>query len=186
MIAKDRTERLSAVALSIGLINSARLMRVGSRGPSESFFSDTPPKCLDQDWVGRRRLGNVYRSVREKQEIVRGNCYLSATCFTNSDISGCCFNSNSREKPPADRKFKSQTRIRFSLWKKKNSSPRELRKWSLGLGHNLKALGLTCVRSQSSREINNATKSEFSTFLKINKPRIQFLLRLTRFYPIYG
>ena len=66
---------------------------------------------------------------------------------------------------------------------KKNSSQRERRKWSLGLGHNLKALGLTCVRSQSSREINNATKSEFSTFLKTNKPRIQFLLRSTRFYP---
>ena len=68
----------------------------------------------------------------------------------------------------------------------KNSSPRERRKWSLGLGQNLKAFGLTCVRSQSSQEINNATKSEFSTFLKINKPRIQFVLRLTRFYPIYG
>ena len=123
-------------------------------------------------------LGNVYRSVRENQEIVRGNCCLSATCFTNSDI----FDSNSRARPPENRKFKSPAGIRFSLWKK-NSSQRERRKWSLGLGHNLKALGLTCVRSQSSREINNATKSEFSTFLKINKPRIQFLLRSTRFYP---
>ena len=28
--------------------------------------------------------------------------------------------------------------------------------------------------------------SEFSTFLKINKTREQFLLRLTLFYPIYG
>ena len=61
------------------------------------------------------------------------------------------------------------------------SSPRERRKWSLGLGHNLKALGLTCVRSQSSREINNATTREFSTFLEINKSREQFLLRLTHF-----
>ena len=44
---------------------SARLIRFGSRGPSE--FS---PKCLDRDCVGRRRIGtkhNVYRSVREKQ-----------------------------------------------------------------------------------------------------------------------
>ena len=56
----------------------------------------------------------------------------------------------------------------------KISSPREWRKWSLGLGHNQKALGLTCVRSQSSREINNATISEFSTFLKINKSRDKF------------
>ena len=35
------------------------------------FFSDTPPKCLDRDGVGRRRTGtrhgDVYRSVREKQ-----------------------------------------------------------------------------------------------------------------------
>ena len=37
MIAKDCTERLSAVGLSIGLI-IPRLMRFGSRGPSE-FFS---------------------------------------------------------------------------------------------------------------------------------------------------
>ena len=47
----------------------------------------------------------------------------------------------------------------------------------------LEALGLTCVRSQSSREINNATISEFSTFLKINKSRTQFPLRLTLFLP---
>ena len=54
---------------------SARLMRFGSRGPSECFFFlDTPPKCLDRDCVGRRRTGNrhgnVYRSGREKQGIV--------------------------------------------------------------------------------------------------------------------
>ena len=47
----------------------------------------------------------------------------------------------------------------------------------------LKALDLTCVRSQSSREINNATTSGFSTFLKINSSREQFLLRLTLFLP---
>ena len=47
----------------------------------------------------------------------------------------------------------------------------------------LEALGLTCVRSQSSREINNATISEFSTFLKINKSKQQFLLRLALFLP---
>ena len=68
----------------------------------------------------------------------------------------------------------------------KISSLRERRKGSLGQGHNWKALGLTYVRSQSSREINNATISEFSTFLKINKFREQFLWRLTLFYPIYG
>ena len=55
-----------------------------------------------------------------------------------------------------------------------------------GIVRNVPNPALTSVRSQSSREINNATKSEFSTFLKFNKPRIQFLLRLTRFYPIDG
>ena len=53
---------------------SARLTRFGSRGPSEFFSSDTPPKCLHRDCVGRRqtgtRHGNVYVSVREKQGIV--------------------------------------------------------------------------------------------------------------------
>ena len=51
-----------------------------------------------------------------------------------------------RARPPENRKFKSPAGIRFSLWKK-NSSPRERRKWSLGLGHNLKAFGLACVRT---------------------------------------
>ena len=37
------------------------------------------------------------------------------------------------------------------------------------------------TESGSSREI-----SQFSTFLKINNSREQFLLRLTLFYPIYG
>lgn len=64
---------------------SAWLMRFGSRDPSEFFFSDTPPKCLDRDCVGRRR------SVGEKQGIVTWDCCLSATCFTNSDISACCW-----------------------------------------------------------------------------------------------
>ena len=53
---------------------SARLMRFGSRGPNEFFFSDTPPKCLHRRCVGRRRTGtrhgNVYLRVREKQGIV--------------------------------------------------------------------------------------------------------------------
>ena len=73
IIAKYCTERLPAVALSIGLI-IPQLMRFGSRGQGECFFSDTPPKCLDRDCLGRRRTGtrhgSVYRSVIEKQGIV--------------------------------------------------------------------------------------------------------------------
>ena len=78
---------------------SARLMRFGSRGPSEFFFSDTPPKCPDRDCMGRRRTGNrhgnVYHIVREKQGM----------CFTNSDISACCFTSISRARPPENHKY---------------------------------------------------------------------------------
>ena len=32
-------------------------MRFGSRGPSELFVSDTSPKCIDQEGLGRRRTG---------------------------------------------------------------------------------------------------------------------------------
>ena len=64
----------------------------------------------------------------------------------------------------------------------KNSSPRKRRKWNLGLGQHLKGTFPDVpTDSCSSREI-----SEFSTFLKINKSREQFLLRLTLFHPIYG
>ena len=69
----------------------------------------------------------------------------------------------------------------------KISSPRERWKWSLGLGQHLKgAWSNVGVRSSSTREIKNATISEFSTFLKINKSKKKFLLRLSLFYPIYG
>ena len=44
------------------------------RVPRRVFFSDTSPKCLEGDCVGRHRTGtrhgNVYRSERKKQEIV--------------------------------------------------------------------------------------------------------------------
>ena len=137
-------------------------------------------KCLDRDCVGRRRTGtrhgNVYRSIREKQGIV---VYRQRVLQTVTSLGVVSL------RPPENHKFYSPARsLIFAL--EEISSPRERRKWSLGLGHNLKALGLTCVRSQSSREINNATTREFSTFLEINKSREQFLLRLTLFYAIYG
>ena len=64
----------------------------------------------------------------------------------------------------------------------KISSLTERRKWSLGLRQHLKGTSPD-VRTESGggREIR-----EFSTFLKINKSREQFLLRLTLFYPIYS
>ena len=66
---------------------------------------------------------------------------------------------------------------------KKISSPRERPKWKWVLVFTKKALYLTCVRSQTSREIKNATIREFSTSLKSSKSREQFLLRLTFFLP---
>ena len=69
MIAMDCAERLSAVALSVGLI-----IPRGKCLSGHEVRVSSPPKCLDRDCVGRRRTrtrhGNVYRSVREKQGIV--------------------------------------------------------------------------------------------------------------------
>ena len=59
---KDCTERLFAVALSVG--------RIIPRGSGHVVRASSPPKFLDRDFVGRRRTGtwhNVYCSVREKQ-----------------------------------------------------------------------------------------------------------------------
>ena len=48
-----------------------------------SIFSDTPPKCLDQDCMGRHWTGtrddNVYRSVREKHLVYRQRVLQTVT-----------------------------------------------------------------------------------------------------------
>ena len=80
MIAKDSTERPSAIALSKALLlRAANAFRM--TWSERIFSSDTPPKCLHRDCVGRRRTGtghgNVYLSVREKQGIVTGNYFIS-------------------------------------------------------------------------------------------------------------
>ena len=66
---KDCAERLSAVALSVGLI-----IPRGKCLSGHEVRASSPPKCLDRDCVGSRRTGarhsNVYRSVRGKQGIV--------------------------------------------------------------------------------------------------------------------
>ena len=98
---------------------SARLMSFGSRASSEVFFSDTPPKYLERDCVGRRvtgtRRGNVYRSRQRKS----GNCCLSATCFTNSDISLRVVLLVFRELHLLKiANINLQQEARFSLWKK--------------------------------------------------------------------
>ena len=66
----------------------------------------------------------------------------------------------------------------------KISSPRARWKWSLGLGQHLKgAWSNVGVRSSSTREIKNATISEFSTFLKINKSREHLSFTVNSFLP---
>ena len=103
---------------------SARLMRFGSRGQSEIFFSDTPPKCLERDCVGRRltgtRHGNVYRSVREKQGNVVYRQRVLQT-VTSLRVVSLVFRGHDLRKEAT-----------LSLWKK--LVPRESAGWSLGLG----------------------------------------------------
>ena len=78
----------------------ARLMRLGSRGPREFFpryATEMPSPRLrgrtpNRDWAWPRCLPQHQRKT--------GNCCLSATSFTNSDISGCCFTSILRTRPP--------------------------------------------------------------------------------------
>ena len=69
MIAKDCTERLSTVALSVG-----RIIPRGKCVSGHVVRASSPSKCLDRDCVGRGRTetrhGNVYCSVREKQRNV--------------------------------------------------------------------------------------------------------------------
>ena len=74
-----------------------------------------------------------------------------------------------------------QQEATLSLWKK-NRFPERAADMEMGLGLHLKgALPNVRTGSHTSREIKNATISEFSTFLKTGKSREQFLLRLTFF-----
>ena len=141
MIAKDSTERPSAIALSKALLlRAANAFRM--TWSERIFSSDTPPKCLHRDCVGRRRTGtghgNVYLSVREKQGIVTGNYFISNVFYLvlqtviSLGVVSLVFVGHDLLKI-AD--FNPRQEARFSLWKKINS-PREGRKWSLGLGYN--------------------------------------------------
>ena len=64
----------------------------------------------------------------------------------------------------------------------KVTSPRERRKWGLGLAQHLKGASPNLLtESHYPGNKKNATMSEFGTFLKSSKSREQFLLRLTLF-----
>ena len=99
-----------------------------------SIFSDAPPICLDQDCVGRHWTGtrhdNVYRSVREKHLVYRQHVLQTVTSLGVVSLVLSAghelleiTNFNPSKKPD---------QFRYG----KTSSPRERRKWSLGLGHN--------------------------------------------------
>jgi len=141
------------------------------------LFSDTPPKCLDRECVGRRRTGTshgkVYRSVREKQEIVVYQQRVLQT-VTSLRVVSPVFRGHDLLKIT---NINPQQEARFLLWKKLDYS-RERRKWSQGQGQHQKgAWPNASTESKVAWKYKNATISEFSTFLKINKSREQFLLR---------
>ena len=104
IIAKDCTERLPAVALSIGLI-IPQLMRFGSRGPSEFFSQIRHRNALTEiAWEDAvQGLGhNVYRSVIEKQGIV---VYRQRVLQTVTSLGVLSLVFRRRQRPPENRKF---------------------------------------------------------------------------------
>ena len=107
------------------------------------FFSDTSPKCLDRDCVGRRhtenRHGNVYRytytvAPEKNRELLFRQIVLQTV--TSLRVVSLEFRRNDLLKIT---NINPQQEARFSLWKK------------------TLALGLKCVWGQSSRKIINAT-----------------------------
>ena len=86
-------------------------MRFGSRGPSEFFFSDTPPKCLHRDCVGKRQ---TELSVREKQGIVVYRQRVLQT-VTSLRVVSLVFRGHDLLEIA---NFNPQQEARFSLWKK--------------------------------------------------------------------
>ena len=96
--------------------------------------------------MGRRRTGtrhgNVYRSVREKQgNIVYRNVLQTMTSLR---VVSLVFRGHD---PLKIANINPQQDATLSLWKK-ISSPREWRKWSLGLGQHLKGASPN-VRTES-------------------------------------
>ena len=87
--------------------------------------------------MGRRRTGtrqgNVYRSVREKQRNVVYRQRVLQT-VTSLRVVSLAFRGHDLLKIA---NINPQQKATLSLWKK-ISSPRERRKWSLGLGQHLK------------------------------------------------
>ena len=161
-------------------------MSFGSRVPSDFFSEIRHRNALNEiAWEDafntRTRHGNVYRGVREKQGIVvYRQCVLQTVTYLCVLFHQYFEGSTSWKsqilipsKKPDFRYGKHQFSERATKMEfRSRSTPKS------------QALGLTCVRSQSSRKVKkrNHKKSEFNTFLKLTNPaREQFLLRLTLF-----
>ena len=93
------------LAHRIGLI-IPRVQYVSGPWSERVFSSDTPPKCLHRDCVGRRRTGtrhgNVYLSVREKREIV---VYRQRVLQTVTSLGVLSLVFCRKLRPPENRKF---------------------------------------------------------------------------------
>ena len=119
--------------------HSARLMRFGSRGPRE--FATEMPWLRLRGIKAVQGLGMAMSTVASEKN--RKLLFISNVFYKQWYICvHVLFHS-----------VRSQT---FAMEQITCSSPREQRKWRLGLSHNLQALGVTCVRSHSTREIKNA------------------------------
>ena len=86
MIAKDSTERPSAIALSKALLlRAANAFRM--TWSERIFSSDTPPKCLHRDCVGRRRTGtsmamSTLASEKSRELLFIGNVFYKQWHFS--------------------------------------------------------------------------------------------------------
>ena len=99
MIAKDCTERPAAVALSVGRIiprtNAFRVTwseRVRHRNVLTEIAWEDSVQGLGM---------TMFTAVSEKNR----EMLFIGTCLTNSDVSGCCFTSVSRARPPENCKY---------------------------------------------------------------------------------
>ena len=90
---------------------SARLMRFGSRGPSEFSSQIRHPITLtEKAWEDAvQGLGMAMSTVasEKNRELLQGIVVYRQCVYnlTNSDISACCFTSISRARPPENRKY---------------------------------------------------------------------------------
>ena len=114
MIVKDCTERLSAVALSVGLIIPRGFsVRFGSRGPSE-FSTEMPRPRLRGKTPYKDLRHNVYRSVREKQGNVVYRQRVLQT-LTSLRVISLVFRGHNLQKIA---NINPQQEATLSLWKK--------------------------------------------------------------------